>query len=730
MHKKFPLYRQVESVDCGPTCVQMVSAYHGKKHSLRHIKEGCSISRLGISVADVRNSCELIGLNTIVVRGGAKQLSRAPLPAILHWRNSHFVVLYDVQQNKKGENIYLIADPSFGKTRCTESDFETDWYGDDGNGTAILTEPTEEFDSSSGSWEKTDYTVLKKMLVKYKTRKTRLIFATALLLISAAFSWMLPILYQKVIDSGVMGQNMGIVWQLFLAQLAFFIGYMLSNNLSSILLMKLNFYIGVEYLSELLGKIIRLPIKYFDTRLNTDFIQRLDDQGRLQGFITYRFIELSFAVVNIIVFSALLAYYNAIALWIFLGASVLAFLWNLYFLEERKYIDYSRFGEQAKNRNIVYELIYGMTEIKVNNAQSTQIEVWRKNQERINEISLRSLILNYKQVIGSSTLNKIRDIVIITLCAYFVIEGQMTLGILMSVSYVLGQLSGPVSQMQSLVQEFQDARISMDRLSEVQMKEDESVGTQIMDITFNSGIKMDDISFKYEGSFNPYVIKGLTIDFPKGKTTAIVGNSGSGKTTLLKLILGFYYPQKGDLMVDDITLDKININSWRSKCGVVMQDGYIFSGTIAENIALGYKEIDYERVAECAKVASINDFIEKLPSRYKMMIGKSGLELSNGQKQRILIARAVYKNPELIIFDEATSSLDTVNERKIMDNLKEFFKERTVIIVAHRLSTVVNADKIIYLEDGRIMEEGSHTTLSAQKGCYYNLIKNQLELTN
>lgn len=730
MHKKFPLYRQVESVDCGPTCVQMVSAYHGKKHSLRHIKEGCSISRLGISVADVRNSCELIGLNTIVVRGGAKQLSHAPLPAILHWRNSHFVVLYDVQQNKKGENIYLIADPSFGKTRCTESDFETDWYGDDGNGTAILTEPTEEFDSSSGSWEKTDYTVLKKMLVKYKTRKTRLIFATALLLISAAFSWMLPILYQKVIDSGVMGQNMSIVWQLFLAQLAFFIGYMLSNNMSSILLMKLNFYIGVEYLSELLGKIIRLPIKYFDTRLNTDFIQRLDDQGRLQSFITYRFIELSFAVVNIIVFSALLAYYNTIALWIFLGASVLAFLWNLYFLEERKYIDYSRFGEQAKNRNIVYELIYGMTEIKVNNAQSTQIEVWRKNQERINEISLRSLILNYKQVIGSSTLNKIRDIVIITLCAYFVIEGQMTLGILMSVSYVLGQLSGPVSQMQSLVQEFQDARISMDRLSEVQMKEDESVGTQIMDITFNSGIKMDDISFKYEGSFNPYVIKGLTIDFPRGKTTAIVGNSGSGKTTLLKLILGFYYPQKGDLMVDDITLDKININSWRSKCGVVMQDGYIFSGTIAENIALGYKEIDYERVAECAKVASINDFIEKLPSRYKMMIGKSGLELSNGQKQRILIARAVYKNPELIIFDEATSSLDTVNERKIMDNLKEFFKERTVIIVAHRLSTVVNADKIIYLEDGRIMEEGSHTTLSAQKGCYYNLIKNQLELTN
>lgn len=713
--------------DCGPACIRMVCNYFGKCHSLDYIKSGISISRIGVTVADMKDACIRLGLQTVVAQGTAEQISKAPLPAILHWRGNHFVVLYRVKPTRRG-NVYYIADPGYGKLRFSEDDFKRNWYGDDGKGFAIFTSPGSEFYERETVKEKRDFSILKNFLSKFKGQRVKLAVAIACLAVAAGCNWVIPVLYQRVIDDGVIGKDLNVVWQMFLAQLSFFIGFMLSNNFSSILLMKLNFYVGIDYLSELLGKIMRLPMKYFDTRLNTDFIQRLDDYQRLQSILTYNAIDQLFAIVNIVVCSLLLARYSLTALVLFFVISAISFVWNTYFLRERKFLDYSRFTEQARNRNILYELINGMPDIKVNNAQATQVGVWTENQNHINEITLRSLMVNYKQLIGSSTINKLRDILIVALCAYMTVEGGMTIGILMSVSYILGQLASPMATIQRIPQTAQDAKLSMDRLAEVQLKEDETTGDGKHTVGFNSEIRLRDVTFKYEGSFNPYIFKGLTVAFPKNRTTAIVGNSGSGKTTLVKLLLGFYHPQQGTVEVDGVPLLSLDLNEWRGRCGVVLQGGYVFSGTIAENIALGEKEIDYGRVERCAEMACIDDFIRRLPSRYRMRIGNGGIDLSEGQKQRILIARAVYKNPELIIFDEATSSLDTVNERRIMDNLRQFFAERTVIVVAHRLSTVVNADNIIYLEDGKIAEQGTHRELVDLHGKYYELIRNQLEL--
>jgi ATP-binding cassette subfamily B protein len=402
--KGFKVLRQLEMTDCGPACIQMICLHYGKRHSLDFIKRDISISRIGVTVVDVKDACERLGLETVVAQGTVSQLTKAPLPVILHWRGNHFVVLYHVGRRRKG-NIYYIADPSYGKIRFNERDFVRHWYGEDGRGFAVFTSPSQAFRQCNEVNEKQDFSVLKNFFSKFKKQKIKLLLALFCMLIAAGCNWVIPVLYQKVIDYGVIGQNLNVVWQLFLAQLSFFIGHMLSNSFSSILLLKLNFYVGIEYVAELLGKMIRLPIKYFDTRLNTDFIQRLDDYQRLQSILTYNAIDQIFAVINIVVCSLLLARYSVTSLVLFFVISILSFVWNLYFLRERKFLDYSRFTEQARNRNILYELINGMPDIKVNNAQETRVRVWMDNQNHINEITMKSLMLNYKQMVGSSTIS-------------------------------------------------------------------------------------------------------------------------------------------------------------------------------------------------------------------------------------------------------------------------------------------------------------------------------------
>jgi len=724
---RFPVIRQLESIDCGPSCVRMVSKYYGKEVPLSFLKEKCSFSRLGISVADVVKCCEFVDLQSIVVKGTVVQLINAPLPVILHWNQNHFVVLHEIKRIRKKIYFYIV-DPGFGRIKLDESEFARQWLNQRDAGVAMLVSPNEKFSKSSILKNKKENLVIKKIGDKYKDNKKQVITSLLLLGIAAAFNWVMPILFQKTIDDGVIPKNIHIVWQLMLMQFVFYVSYMLSNNVSSLLLMKANFKISLEYLAELLLKMVKLPIKYFDTRLNTDFIQRLDDQTRLQNFLTFKVTDLFFSFVNVVIFSMLLAYYNWHILLVFLFFSLLSTLWTIYILRRRKYLDYSFFTAQAENKNIIYELIMGMVEIKINNAQRTRINIWRESQNKINAISLKTLYLNYYQTIGALSVNKIRDIIITTICAFLVIKADMTLGIMMSVSYILGQLAAPLSQIQNLIKDSLDAKISLDRLDEVQSKEDENSELNKECPVFQYSIRLENVSFKYEGSFNPLVLKGLNFDFLSNKITAIVGNSGSGKTTLLKLLLGFYYAQQGRVLIDNMEINKINLDLWREKCGAVMQDGCIFSGTVAENIALGDENINYERVKQCAEIACIDEYVESLPGKYKMRIGKSGIDMSGGQKQRILIARAVYKNPQLIIFDEATSHLDTINEKNIMNNLKSFFKGKTVIIVAHRLSTVADADRIMFLEKGKIVEEGDHKTLVSLKGKYYQLIRNQLEL--
>lgn len=727
--RRFKVFWQSESTDCGPACLQMVCNYWGKPHSLQYIKGGISISRIGVTIGDIKRRSEELGFNTVVVKATIKQLQEIPFPMILHWRNTHFVVLYNVH-HKRSRTEFSIADPSIGKIKFQETEFVKSWLSGDSKGIAIILKPSESFFNQKLEVEKTDWSIARTILKKYRTQKLNVAISLTLLVLSMFLGWMIPYFYQLVIDKGVIEKNISVTWQLFLAQLCFFVGYVFSNTFSSLVMSKVNFSVSVEYIEELLRKLMHLPIRYFDTRLNTEFMQRFDDFNSVRSFFTDNLINLGFSLINVFVYLAFLAYYSMFATMAFLIISSIGIIWNAYFLHERRFIDYSLFVEQASNRNLMYEILNGMPDIKINNAQYKRTQVWKTNQRLINGMMMRQLNLNFKQNGGVQLINKLRDIAILCFCGILTIQGDLTLGVMMSVSYILGQLVTPISQFQSLANSIQQVRIAINRLSEIlSEKEENSDGTSVSE-QLNYTIVFDSVSFKYEGSFSPDIFENLSVSFPKNKVTAIVGNSGSGKSTLVKLVLGFYEPQKGRIYVNGTSLSELNIDNWRSMCGVVLQDGRVFSGTIAENIALGDSAPNEVRVRHAAKLACIDEFIEKQPGQYGMRIGSTGIELSQGQKQRILIARAIYKNPQLLIFDEATSSLDTINERRIMDNLKEFFKGRTVIVVAHRLSTVVNADNIIFLENGKIAEQGTHKTLVAKKGKYYELIKNQLELEN
>ena len=721
----------MESTDCGPACLQMVCAFYGKSVSLQYIKDCMSISRIGVTVRDLKDRASDLGFNTVVAKAKLFQLNRILSPVILHWNNSHFVLLYKIRKNRNNTYSYYIADPSHGKIKFSQEEFARNWLSAKEYGLVLFLSPTEKFYNLKIQKQKNDWGIAISLLKKYVPAKMKVSKAIIFLIFSMACSWVIPYLYQFIIDNGVANKDSNLVLRLFFVQLSFFIGYTISNTLSSIILCKVNLSVGIEYVGELLWKIMRLPLKFFDTRLNTEYIQRLDDFNRVRSFLTDDLINTVFYLINAIVYFILLSIYSIDAVLIFISISIVVCLWDMYFIHERKFIDYSLFTEKSRNRNLLYEIINNMPDIKINNAQTAEANKWVENQSHINDLILRQMSVNYKQNVGRNTMNRLRDIFIICYCCIITINGDLTLGVLMSISYILGQLGGPNGQIQSLITQYQMFKVSMARLSEVQRKENEQQGAKEMQIDkFSHEILFSEVSFKYEGSFSPNIFEGLSISFPANKMTAIVGNSGSGKTTLLKLIMGFYYPQKGKIIIDETPLNEIDINSWRNCCGVVLQDGKIFSGTIADNITLGSEIIDEKKIETVSKLACIDEFIQKQPGKYNMKIGSTGIELSQGQKQRILIARALYKDPQLLIFDEATSSLDTVNERRIMDNLKYYFMGRTVIVVAHRLSTVVNADNIIFLENGKIAEQGTHKTLVAKKGKYYELIKNQLELEN
>lgn len=724
---KFPFCYQIESKDCGVCCIQMIAAYYKKKYNLDEMKESSDITRLGVTIKDIVNISNKIGLKAVPITTSLENLSSLPLPIILYWEKKHFVVLYKIENAE-----YHIADPAFGKIKLSKDLFIRKWNNNINNGIAIAIAPTERFYEFTPSKRTNTYTTLKALYHKvYDRNKKRFLIVTILSLLGISFNWFIPVLFQKMVDQGINGKDFRIVIIILSSQLAFFIGNFISNWSSSVILSKTNFFIGLSFLSDYVKKLIKLPIDFFDTKVNSDLIERISDHQKVHDFITYNMIGIIFNILNLCVFSSQLLYINISVFSTFLLFSFIATATSFLFINQRKHINYSLFSLLSENRNSIYELIIGMPEIKVNNAGSVKISIWKKVLTNLKKVEIKSLELNYKVLFGASFFNRLKDILILGECSYFVINNQMTLGELLSINYILGMLSTPINQITDVIRNYQEIKLSYRRLSDIQKKKDE-INNHCSQITpiITKGYELINVSFKYNGSYNNYVIKNISAQIPLRKVTAIVGASGSGKTTLMKLLLSFYQPQEGGIYINNEKLKDINIDDFRNRCGVVMQDGYIFSGTIAENIALASEKPDIDKVQEAARLACINSFIETLPMQYDTPIGSNGINLSGGQKQRLLIARAVYRNPEFIFLDEATSSLDANYEKEIMMHLHDFYKGRTVVVIAHRLSTVKDADNIIVLENGEIIEQGNHITLTQLKGKYYELVKNQLELGN
>lgn len=726
---KFPFKSQLEGADCGPACIQMVAAYYGKRLSLSILKEYCHVTRLGVSVKDILEGCKQINLHAVPLRLTVAQLKEMPLPTILYWKQEHFVVLYEVS-HKKGETFYHIADPNFGKIKLKESLLVDAWTSGGIEGVAIALEPLSAFfELSDDEW------TLKKWLLslfstfaylkKYKRTLCEILFLS---LLTLGISFLIPFFLQKVMDDGIGQKNMHFVVLLLMGQLALYIGRQISTALNNYLLYHTGLKVGFDISTRYIWKLVKLPVGLFDTKLGTDLLQRLSDEQTIRSFLTYTVSSLLFIVLNLLVYSLVLCYYNIYVFLVFVLFSVLSFVLMRWLMYVRKQLNYAIFAGLGKKRNIENELVYGMMELKINVAHRPFLSQWEKLQKELNRQSLKSLFYESGISTGNLSLAILRDTLITGICAWFVIKDTMSIGIMMTVTYILGQLSAAFSQISSFGNTAQDAALAYKRMEDILNVTDENEGRNCqLPSTVGNGFILEHVSFKYDGSFNPYVLKDVTIDIPLGKVTAVVGASGSGKTTLLKLLLAFYYPQKGNISIDGKCMRQVDVDSWRKRCGVVMQEGYIFSSSVANNIALE-DDIDMERLKRAAQIACIDEFIERLPMKYHTKIGKAGMDLSGGQKQRILIARAVYKNPDFIFFDEATSSLDAENERLIMDNLKQFYQNRTVVIIAHRLSTVKDADNIIVLDKGCVAEQGNHSTLTEKQGLYYHLVKNQLEL--
>ena len=684
---------------------------------------------LGIS-----DAAESIGFRTIGVKMNFEKLaSEVPLPCIVHWKQNHFVVVYEIKEkSNSGKVIISVADPAHGIIKYTKEEFVKCWIStkadDENKGIALLLEATPKFYELKG--EKSDRTKIGFLFKYLKPHKKFIVQLFLGMLLGSLLQLIFPFLTQAVVDKGIGNQNIGFITLVLIAQLVLFAGRMSVDFLRSWILLHISTRIDISLISDFLIKLMRLPIAFFDTKMIGDIMQRIGDHTRIQNFLTGSSLSTLFSMVNLIVFGGVLAYYDLRILGIFLLGNTLYILWILLFLRRRRALDFKRFALASDNQSNLFQLITGMQEIKLNNCEKQKRWRWERIQASLFKVNIKSLALGQYQQLGSLFLSQTTSIFISFMAARAVIHGEITLGMMMAITYIVGQITAPIDQMIGFIQSLQDAKISLERLGEIHNKEDEEPEEKqrLTILPENQDITIDNLTFRYEGPHSPMVLDDISLEIPHGKVTAIVGISGSGKTTLIKMMLGFYIPEKGEIKIGTNSLNNINGSYWRSRCGVVMQDGFIFSETIAANVAPSDENIDLKRLAEATKAANINDFIESLPLGYNTKIGQEGSGISQGQRQRLLIARAVYKNPDYIFFDEATNALDANNELTIMENLEEFFKGRTVIVVAHRLSTVKNADQIIVLEKGKIIEKGNHASLTKLKGPYFQLVKNQLEL--
>ena len=731
MLRTFPHYTQLDAMDCGPTCLRMIAKYYGRSYTLQTLRERSFLTREGVSMLGISDAAESVGFRTNGVKISLEQLKKeALLPCILHWNQNHFVVLYKVKNDK-----FHISDPASKKVAYNEDEFKRCWIstksGEDNKGTALLLEPGPSFydmEEEKGARNR-GLSFFFRYITPYRKQLIQLILG---MITVSLLQLITPFLTQSMVDTGIRDSNLSFITLILIAQLIIFVAGLSVDFIRSWILLHVNTRINISLISDFLAKLMRLPIRFFDTKMVGDIMQRIGDHSRIEAFMTGSSISTLFSFVNFIVFGFVLGYYNLTILGLFLLGNGLYVAWILAFMKYRRELDIKRFSQSAAEQSNLFQLITGMQEIKLNNCETEKRWQWERIQVKLFRISIKGLALGQYQQIGSVFFNQTTNILISFLAAKSVVEGDMTLGMMMSLTYIVGQLSSPIGQFIGFAQSLQDAKISLERLNEIHQKDDEiqSADIKLSTLPTDRSITIENLSFSYDGADRDYVLDDISIKIPEQKVTAIVGASGSGKTTLIKLLLGFYEPNKGKISIGETPLQNINQRVWRSRSGSVMQDGFIFSDTIARNIAVGVETIDKERMVHAVTVANIRDFIDSLPLGYNTKIGMEGNGISQGQRQRMLIARAVYKNPDFIFLDEATNALDANNEKEIMEHLNKFYVGKTVVVVAHRLSTVKDADNIIVLENGKIAEEGSHQYLTAKQGIYYQLVKNQLELGN
>lgn len=726
----FPHYRQHDMMDCGPTCLQMVSKHYGKVINIDKIRGLSDIGKTGVSLLGISRAAEALGIRAQAGKASFEAIAtRSMLPCIVHWRKNHFVVVYKVSRSR----VY-VSDPASGLVSYTYDEFIENWayswQGDKAMGVLLHLDPTPAFfqqdaDTPEKGW---GLHYLWQHVWHYKRLLLQVVFG---LLAATVIQLVFPFLTKGIIDVGIKNSSLHFIYLMLIGQLVLSAGQFFIELLRGWVLLHITSRINIMVLSDFLHKLMRLPLSFFDTKLTGDLLQRIDDHKRIENLLTANTINTLFSLLSLAVFSGLMLHYSIGIFLVFFAGSALYLAWLLIFLGRRKNLDFKRFEVRAQTHTKTLQIINGIHEINLNDNGTQKIWEWERLQARLFKHNVKSLSLNQYQSLGALFINQAKDILIVFLGAQSVLQGRISVGDMMAIQFIVGQMNGPVAQMAGFLQILQDARISMERLGQIHvMQEEETPAMRLQrHLPADRGIRLQQLSFAYPGAGAQIVLKNISFTIPQGKTTAIVGSSGSGKTTLLKLLLKMYPPREGAIQLESgIDVRSISPAFWRRQCGVVMQDGFIFSDTIAGNIIMGDEHPDIKRLENALHIANLTRFIHDLPLGLNTTIGAEGKGLSGGQKQRILIARVVYKNPEYIFLDEATSALDANNEKAIIQHLNEFCKGKTVVVVAHRLSTVRNADNIIVLHQGEIVEEGAHSVLVDKRGHYFDLIKNQLEL--
>lgn len=726
--RKITAIRQRDSMHCGVTCLAMICRYYGSMVTVEELGRHCRATKTGVSLKGIADAASDLGLETRAGRLTLDTLGKCPLPAIIHWDQKHFVVLHRISPDGKR---YYVADPAKGKVTYTEEEFGRHWLstgeGTVRKGVAMFLQPSPDFDIRKEKEERSRRSLgfLMGYLRRYGAYFSQILLG---LLLACLLQLVMPFLTQAIVDSGIKGKDISLIWLIVLGELMIVAGRTVTDFIRRWLLLHISMRVNISLLSDFLAKLLRLPMDFFESRLNGDILQRMNDHTRVQQFLTGQVLGVMFTFMSFLVFGAVLLIYDLRVFLIFLGGSVVYAAWMTSFLRRRRLIDYELFECQSLNQSRTYQMVNAMQEIKQQGCGGRRKSEWEDIQADLFMVQMRSLHLRQSQEAGAIFINEVKNILITVFAATAVIDGHITLGAMLAIQYIVGQLNSPVDQIMAFIYSLQDVKISLERINEVHCHVEEGEGASEAGVTPDGGIRLSGVTFRYDRHAPEPTIDNVSLEIPEGKVTALVGSSGCGKTTLMKLMLGFYAPQTGDVTVGGTSVSKIMPDVWRGMCGAVMQEGVVFDESIARNIAVGDGDIDSERMRAAAKIACIDTYIEGLPLRYDTIVGNEGTGLSRGQKQRLLIARAVYKNPEYIFLDEATNALDARNEREITTRLNDFYKGKTVVVAAHRLSTVKNADKIVVIDRGHIVESGTHHELVAAKGAYYDLVRNQLEL--